>query len=91
MGPGHGPHERPRSDSANPGLSRRSRGEVPPKLHEGALNSADMPRGVVSRCSALAVVQLGPFELRRAGCVFSGLYDHRGDEISLDEVERIAI
>jgi|NGEPerStandDraft_6_1074524.scaffolds.fasta_scaffold465468_1 hypothetical protein len=34
-------------------------------LHEGTPDCGDVPWGVVTRYGALAVVQLGPFELRR--------------------------
>jgi hypothetical protein len=39
---------------------------ITPKIHEGTLDSANVPWGVVWRLGAVAVAQLGPFERRRA-------------------------
>jgi hypothetical protein len=36
-----------------------------PRQYEGTLDSADVPRGVVTRYGAGTVAQFGPFELRR--------------------------
>jgi hypothetical protein len=36
-----------------------------PKLREGMLDCDDVPWGVVTRYGTAAVVQVGPFELRR--------------------------
>jgi hypothetical protein len=38
---------------------------ITPKVHEGTLDCEDVPWGVVTRYGAGAVVQFGPFELRR--------------------------
>jgi hypothetical protein len=38
---------------------------ITPKLHQGTLDCADVPWGVVTRYDAIAVVQFGPFERRR--------------------------
>ena len=38
---------------------------ITPKIHEGTLDCDDVPPGVVTRYGAGAVVQFGPFELRR--------------------------